>query len=119
MKLAVIGSREFNNYAMMVMFLDAYVACNSELIIVSGGARGADKLSERYAEEHGLETIIFLPDYDKYKKAAPFIRNSDIINAADEVLSFWDGTSNGTRDSMNKAAKLNKPVLEVRYLELQ
>jgi hypothetical protein len=120
MKLAVVGSREFSDYDMMKLFLDSYKEHNSSLILVSGGApRGADNLAERYAREHNLEIILFFPDWQKFGKAAGMIRNTDIIQEADEVIAFWDGVSSGTHDSIKKAHKMSKPTLEIKYKELQ
>ena len=51
MKLAVIGSRGFNNYPLMEWHLSKYNPTH----IVSGGAQGADKLAGLYAVRHGIE----------------------------------------------------------------
>lgn len=120
MRLAVVGSRDFVDYALMKLFLDAYKAQNKELILVSGGAsRGADNLAERYALEHNLVIEIFFADWNgPHKKAAGFMRNTDIVNAADEVIAFWDGVSSGTKDTINKTKKMSKTLLEVKYKEL-
>ncbi len=79
-------------------------------MIVSGGASGADSYSERYARENGLAILIFYPNWNLYGKKAGFIRNSQIIEAADEICAFWDGASKGTLDSIDKARKLGKIV---------
>jgi len=118
LKLAVVGSRSFDDYELVKKFLDAYKAQTPELILVSGGASGADSLAERYAEENNLQIIVFKPDWKKYGKTAGFLRNTTIIEEADEVIAFWDGESHGTLDSMKKTKKLNKPLLEVKYKEL-
>jgi hypothetical protein len=79
--------------------------------LVSGGAKGADTLGERYAKEHNIETKIFLPDWEKYGKKAGFLRNTDIINEAELIIAFWDGQSKGTKDSIDKAFKSEKKLL--------
>ena len=43
------------------------------------------------------------------------IRNTDIINYADEVVAFWDGKSKGTKDSIDKAMALNKKAHVINY----
>ena len=111
MKVAVIGSRGFNNYDLVKKTLS-----NIEItLLVSGGADGADSLGEQYAIENNIETKIFLPDWDKHKMAAGMIRNTDIVNESDVVVAFWDGTSRGTLDSINKAKKLNKKLIIINY----
>ena len=112
MKVAVIGSRTFNNYELLKATLEKYNISN----VVSGGAKGADKLSEEYAKEFNIPTTIFLPNWEKFGKSAGFKRNHDIIQNADMVIAFWDGISKGTKSSIDIAKKLNKEVVIVPFL---
>ena len=107
MKVAVIGSRDFNDYEEVKQTLSTI----NITLLVSGGAKGADTLGERYAKEHNIETKIFLPDWEKHGKKAGFLRNTDIINESDLVIAFWDGQSKGTKDSIEKAFKSEKKLL--------
>ena len=90
MKIGIIGSRGFNNYELLEKTLEEYQ--NVELV-VSGGAQGADKLGERWANEKGIKTLIFKPNWEKFGKSAGFIRNQDIVKNSDLVIAFWDGES--------------------------
>ena len=107
MKVAVIGSRTFNDYDKLNETLKKYEIS----LVVSGGAKGADSLGEQYAKENKIPTMIFLPDWKRHGRAAGMIRNTDIIEAAEMVIAFWDGTSKGTKDSILKADKLGKKVV--------
>lgn len=80
-------------------------------LIISGGARGADAMADRYARDKKIKTMIFLAEWDKYGKGAGFIRNKDIVDNADKVIAFWDMKSPGTKNSIDYATKTNKPVL--------
>lgn len=111
MKLAIIGSRTFNDYELLKKECDNL---NIEEII-SGGAKGADSLGEKYAIENNIKFTIFKPDWKKYGKRAGFLRNIDIINSCDSVLAFWDGNSKGTQHSINLGHKHNKPVTIIRF----
>jgi len=116
-KLAIIGSRTFNDYNLLKEKVDKILSeyrLNIKLII-SGGAKGADSLAEQYAKEKGIEILIIKPNWDLYKKAAGFIRNADIINNSDIVIAFWNGISNGTKDSIAKAQKSEKTVF-IEYI---
>lgn len=108
MKLAIIGSRDFNDYKLLTQTLETYK--DKITIVVSGAARGADSLGERWAIENGKQTIIFPADWDKYGKRAGYIRNEDIIKNSDCVIAFWDGISKGTNHSITLASRYNKPV---------
>lgn len=115
MKVAIIGSREFNDFNLLEKKINE-LNINISLI-VSGGAKGADILGERYAKKYGIETLIFIPDWKQFGKKAGFIRNTDIIENSDIVIAFWNGESKGTLDSINKAIKLKKKVYKIIYID--
>ncbi len=110
MKLAIIGSRSFENYALMKEQLLALIQKDGLSLthIVSGGAKGADTLGAQFAKEHQLELVVFKPDWKRFGKRAGFIRNTEIIEHADMVVAFWDGISNGTKDALDKSNTLGK-----------
>ena len=115
MKLAVVGSRDFNDYDLLKLKLDIIHKRKSITLIVSGGAKGADSLAERWAKENRIELLIFLPDWDKYGKKAGYLRNEDIIKNSDAVIAFWDGESRGTLSSINLAKKYEKSCFIVKF----
>ena len=104
MRLAVIGSRN-----LMVDDLEPYLPAGVTEI-VSGGAKGIDACAKRYALQKGLKLTEFLPQYHKYGKAAPLLRNLEIIQYADQVVVFWDGRSRGTKYVIDHCAKFRKQL---------
>lgn len=112
MKLAIIGSRGFNDVNLLNETLNPLVFQID--LVISGGARGADKMGEEWAERHGIDTLIFPAEWDKYGKSAGFRRNEDIIKNADYVIAFWDGVSRGTQHSISLCEKYNKPCKIVK-----
>lgn len=115
MKLAVVGSRDFNDYNLLKSKLDLIHKRKPITLIVSGGAKGADKLSEKWADENNIEKLIFIPDWKKFGKRAGFLRNDDIIQNSDAVVAFWDEVSKGTESSINLAKKYGKSCLIVKF----
>ncbi len=107
MKIAVIGSRHASGRA-AAQILKELPAYTSE--IVSGGAAGTDTAAEQVALILSLPIKIFYPDYARYGKAAPLMRNLEIIDYADEVLAFWDGSSRGTQHVIAQCIRKGKPV---------
>ncbi len=104
MKIAIIGSRNVK-----FINLDEYLLRNITEI-VSGGAKGVDTCAKEYAEKNNIKLTEFLPEYNKYGKAAPLKRNLQIIEYADEVLAFWDGKSKGTKYVIDMCQKSNKRI---------
>jgi hypothetical protein len=111
--IAIIGGRDFNNKQWLHHWMNHLLPVTSK--VVSGGAKGADKMGEEWAITNNIPTEIFYPDWDKYGKRAGFIRNQLIIEASDCVVAFWDGKSAGTKSSIEIARKLNKPCMVIPY----
>lgn len=107
MKVAVIGSRSTDSLS-----LDAVIERlpKGTYEIITGGAKGVDLLAEAAARQLQLHLKIILPNYKKYGRAAPIVRNEEIINSADFVLAFWDFHSKGTRNVILECIKKRKPV---------
>ena len=102
MKIAIIGSRNLE-----VRNLGDYLPSGvSE--IVSGGAKGIDSCAADYARRNGLTLTEFLPEYEKYGRGAPIVRNKQIVEYADEVIAFWDGKSKGTLSVIKYCEKIGK-----------
>ena len=102
MKIAVIGSRKLK-----VEDLGQYLP-DGATEIVSGGAAGIDTCAREYAVANGIKITEFLPDYARYGRGAPIRRNLQIIDHADMVLEFWDGSSRGTKHVIDICRKKNK-----------
>jgi len=104
MKLLIAGSRSIINFD-----LSPYVPLETDTII-SGGACGIDALAEQYADVHGLKKIVVRPQYDRYRRAAPLMRNEQMVDMADEVLVIWDGISKGSIYTIQYAERVGKPI---------
>ncbi len=111
MKTAVIGSRSIK-----LLDLEGYLADAKE--IVSGGAEGVDSCAANFAKSNGIKLTLFLPEYSRYGRAAPIVRNKKIVDYADKIVVFWDGVSRGTLSVIKYAKKLGKPCEIVRVSPL-
>jgi hypothetical protein len=114
-KLVVAGGRRFGNYVMVKKWLDKVLKIHPNLVIVSGNAKGADSLGERWADENNLPCEKYPADWNKHGKRAGYIRNTEMAEIADAVIVFWDGSSKGTANMVKIAKELNIPVKVVRY----
>jgi len=117
-KVIVAGGRDFKNYNLLEKKLDVLLSnkvSDHTIVIVSGGANGADKLGERYAKKRNYKVDKFPADWDKYGKRAGYLRNEEMAKHGDVLVAFWDGVSRGTGHMINIMKRLNKPVKIVRY----
>lgn len=103
MKVAIIGSR-----SLTVTDFEKYLPADTTEI-VSEGAVGIDTCAREYAKRCGIPLTEFLPDYDKYGRRAPLLRNDLIVEYADMVIAFWDGKSRGTQYVIRKCRETNTP----------
>ena len=111
MRVAIIGSRTFNDYELLKKQILDNISLDDIEVIVSGGAKGADTLGERFADEFNIKKNIILPNWQKYGKSAGFKRNIEIINNCDIVFAFCMDNSTGTMDSVRKAEFKLIPVI--------
>jgi hypothetical protein len=111
--LAVAGGRDFSDYTLLKKILDNIFSNRKIDLIQTGDAYGADSLAIRYARERKIKYKIFIPDWNKYGKAAGIIRNEDIIKNADKVVCFWDGKSKGTKNTIDRSKR--KDCVIIRY----
>ncbi len=102
MKIAIVGSRNVT-----VSDIGRYISDVRE--IVSGGAAGVDSCAAEYAKENGIRLTTFLPQYERYGRAAPIVRNKKIVDYSDKIIAFWDGNSKGTLSVIKYAQKTKKP----------
>ena len=66
--------------------------------------------AEQFAKAHKLNFIKYEPDYKRFGKHAPLIRNRKIVEEADMVLAVWDYHSRGTAGTIARCIELGVPV---------
>lgn len=120
-KVIIAGSRGYSDYDMMKNLVDHYIAASGkdEIEIVSGGARGADKLGEQYAAKRGYPMIQFLAEWDTLGNIAGYVRNESMAKYASKhggmLIAFWDGQSRGTKHMIDLARMYRIKVIVIRY----
>jgi hypothetical protein len=107
MKIAVVGSRDYPDLEAVRQFVRE---CERTTVIVSGGALGVDRTAVDEARRLRMPYEVHLPDWTRYGRRAGPIRNQQIVDAAHEVVAFWDGKSRGTKSTIDIANGVGKPV---------
>lgn len=129
MKIIVAGGRDFNNFKLLTKTLDSFVEeylKDKEIVVVSGGAKGADSLGEAWYHERLANSFwklyasswdlkVFPANWEKHGKAAGPIRNAEMAEFADMLIAFWDGKSSGTKNMIQTALKKGLLVKVVTY----
>lgn len=108
MKVAIIGSR-----GITVQNIGDYLPADTTEI-VSGGARGVDSCAREFAIQNGIKLTEFLPDYLLYGRGAPLKRNLQIVDYADLIIAFWDGSSRGTAHVIEYSEKCQKNIRVIK-----
>lgn len=112
-RVIIAGCRDYDNYDEAREYIDYCVSDirqKYQIIVVSGGCKGADLLGERYAEENGLEIERYPADWKTYGRSAGPRRNMQMAEVSDYVICFWDEKSKGTKSMIDYACKCGKPV---------
>lgn len=116
-RLIIAGSRHFSDYGLLSRQVTQLILdCdfNEDVEIVSGGARGADALGERYAKKHSLPLIRCEAEWKKYGRAAGPIRNEKMAKYATHLIAFPLGNGRGTQNMINQAKKFGLPYEVIR-----
>ena len=111
----IVGSRSYSDYSEFKRIVDYLLSNKENIIIVSGGANGADSLAKLYATEKGYEFLEFPADWNTYGKRAGYIRNEQMHEyiakyAQRGCIAFWDGQSTGTTHNFSLAKKYKNPI---------
>ena len=102
MRTIIAGSRGVIKYRHLVAAMSSVPFMPT--VIISGTARGADRLGEKYARKNKITLEKYPAEWNKHGKAAGMIRNREMASVADALVALWDGKSRGTLN-MIKTAK--------------
>ena len=108
MKLIIAGSRGITSYSTVreaVIASGLWKHYAHDIEVVSGGAKGVDRLGEEFANKNGLKIHRFIPDWDTYGKRAGMLRNIQMGEFSDALVAIWDGESRGTKQMIDWATK--------------
>ena len=112
-RVVIAGCRNYSNYKEAKEYIDfclSNIRKEHDIVIISGGASGADALGERYAKENEFEIERYPADWKTYGKSAGPRRNKQMAEVSDFVICFWDMKSKGTKSMIEYAKEYNKPL---------
>ena len=121
MRTIIAGSRGITDYGLVCRAMREAVEHGLGAItqVVSGAARGVDRLGERWAREAGVPVAQFpvSPEAWQRSRRAGLERNVQMAENADALVAIWDGYSPGTSHMIRIARErgLRVYVLDLRY----
>ncbi|MGW8179818.1 MAG: DUF2493 domain-containing protein [bacterium] len=109
-KVLVCGDRYWTDRTVIFAALSTYLEelGRDDLLIIQGGAKGADTIARDWARQEGVETLQFDADWQQYGRAAGPIRNKKmLVEKPDLVLAFHEDirSSKGTLNMVKQAQK--------------
>jgi hypothetical protein len=112
-RVLVCGDRRLARHERAVVRaeLERLETIHGPLVVVEGGASGADEVAGEWAEEQPWRTrTTFRADWSLGRQAGP-LRNQTMVNhGADLVLAFPGPASRGTWDLVRRAKRAGIPV---------
>lgn len=114
MRVLVCGGRDFINYPAVKRVLDGLKRDRGITTIISGHARGADQLGERWARETSTGCMDFPADWDKFGKRAGPIRNQQMLTEGkpDLVVAFPGGPGTAHMVAISRRAKIEVLIVD-------
>lgn len=115
MVVLVTGAREWTDRDKIERELQDVVETGWLELVVHGGCRGADELTEKACPGWGIPTKVYPAKWDEYGKKAGILRNIEMFDTEkpDLVLAFHDdlfGRSKGTLHMVQYALSQGVPV---------
>jgi len=118
MRVGISGSRSITDQDWVDSNLDSILnglrdRSPNGIVLLVGGAKGADSCVASYAKERSIDTVLFKP-YHMVDNKAPynaryfFSRNKQIVDNSDFVIILWDGKSRGTGWTLEYAEQVKK-----------
>ena len=118
--ILVCGSRTFTNWELMRCTLNEANQRSEVSRVIHGGAAGADRMGGRWGKMMALDVLEVLPQWGKYGISAGYKRNITMLDMLemellDEVIAFWDGTSRGTKHTIENANHRELEITVILY----
>ena len=122
MRVLICGGRDFTDKKLFHKTMceidpttDEQKLGNPNLVIIHGGAKGADLMADEWAVVHWKSIEEYKADWGRYGRGAGPKRNQEMIDGGkpDLVVAFPGGR--GTADMVRRAKKAGIEVKEISY----
>lgn len=116
-RLIIAGDRNFNNYELLRRKCDRILSNTNmnDVTFISGGARGADLLGERYAHQKGKTPLVFKAKWKEFGGVAGPMRNGQMAREGTHLIAFLKPSSRGT---LNMIKQAEREGLKIRVIKI-
>jgi len=113
-RLLVCGGRDFADGKALRRWMNEAVSEHKHVLVIHGGARGADALAGQIAKQAGIGCQVFPALWEKHGRSAGPIRNQQMLDEGkpDLVLAAPGGV--GTADMVRRSRAADVAVLDKR-----
>jgi hypothetical protein len=113
-RIAFAGGIECGDHTRIWAVLDKVHAKHLDMVLLHGGTpRGAEKIAACWADHRKVSQVVFKPDWTGHRKAAPFKRNDQLLEAMPIGVVVFPGS--GVTDNLaDKAKVLGIPLFDFR-----
>ncbi len=113
-KVALTGGYDFQDHLAVWAALDRVHAKHPDMVLLHGGSpKGAEHIASLWARERKVSQVAFKPDFARFKNAAPFRRNDQMLEILPIGVIVFPG--NGINDNLaDKAKKMGIPLFDFR-----
>jgi hypothetical protein len=91
-------------YAVLDKTLQKLQGRREKMVLLHGGAKGAELIAAAWAQSRGVPQIVFKPDWKRHDKAAPFKRNDAMLATAPAGLVMIN-KEGGIHEQLLRGAK--------------
>lgn len=113
-RVLVCGGRDYSDRKRVYEILDVAHRANPIILLIAGGANGADALAVDWARGESVPHKVFNADWEKHGRAAGPIRNQQMLDEGRPhmVIAFPGGK--GTANMVKLAGVASVAVVRVR-----
>jgi predicted Rossmann fold nucleotide-binding protein DprA/Smf involved in DNA uptake len=107
-RIGIVGSRHFPELDRVAEYVRSLPPTAS---LVTGSASGVDATATRAARERALPVRVLGASFEEAADAGSAMeRNRRLVSSCDVLVAFWDGSSQGTRRTVERALDAGREV---------
>ena len=111
-RIAFSGGVDYQNVDRIWAALDKVHGKHLDMVLLHGGSRGAELIAAKWAEHRSVVQVVFKPDWNRHKQAAPFKRNDQMLEA--QPIGVVAAPGSGVTDNLvDKARRQGIPVFRL------